>query len=274
MQISELLLVSDIDGTLLPREGEISVRNREAIRRFRELGGGFTLVSGRSPTTIRPWEELLEIDGPVACSNGALIYDRSRERIVRCHQLPDCYRSYLTRLLKVADPTDLQVVDEHDLYYNVWLRPEMEAYFASLGVDSRKCSLEELPERCCKVVLQYPLDRLDAVAASLEGSRYPGAAFVRTGGTFFEMMPANVDKGTALPELAELWGKRTVAAIGDFYNDIPMLRAAEISAAVQNAPPEVRAAAHRTFPSCEEDGVAAFIEFLIANSEHGTNPRR
>ena len=267
MQISNLLLVSDIDGTLLPEGGEISLRNREAVRRFQNLGGGFTLVSVRSPTTIRPFTELLEIGGAAACSNGALIYDMARERLVRCHCLPACYRAYAADVLETYHPTDFQAVDEHDCYHNVHIRPETAAFFASLGVHSREASIGELPERCCKILFQFPLDRLDAMAAELDG-KYSGVSFVRTGGTFLEMMPEGVNKGTALPELAECWGKKTVAAIGDFYNDLPMLRAAEFSAAVQNAPPEVRAAARCTMPACEEDGVAAFIEFLIANSEN------
>ena len=39
MKIQDMLVVSDLDGTLVPISGRISEENRSAIRRFRETGG-------------------------------------------------------------------------------------------------------------------------------------------------------------------------------------------------------------------------------------------
>ena len=51
--LSDYLLISDIDGTLVNTKKEIPPRNIEAIAHFREMGGRFTIATGRSPTIWR-----------------------------------------------------------------------------------------------------------------------------------------------------------------------------------------------------------------------------
>ena len=46
--LSHYLIVTDIDDTLLPHDGEIPKRNLEAIHRFQQKGGKFTFATGRS----------------------------------------------------------------------------------------------------------------------------------------------------------------------------------------------------------------------------------
>ena len=45
--LSDYLLISDIDGTLVNTKKEIPPRNIEAIAHFREMGGRFTIATGR-----------------------------------------------------------------------------------------------------------------------------------------------------------------------------------------------------------------------------------
>ena len=51
---SDWLVVSDIDGTLNNKIRKLPSRNYDAIRHFvSDLGGNFTLASGRSVITMR-----------------------------------------------------------------------------------------------------------------------------------------------------------------------------------------------------------------------------
>ena len=62
----------------------------------------------------------------------------------------------------------------------------------------------------------------------------------------FEILPKGVNKGSVLPKLTAHLGldmKNTVA-IGDYYNDIPMIRAARYGVAVANACDAAKAAAY------------------------------
>ena len=54
-----------------------------------------------------------------------------------------------------------------------------------------------------------------------------------------------------------------VRAFGDSYNDIPMLEWAGLGVAMENARPEVKAAADRVAPRNDEDGVAQVLDELF-----------
>jgi hydroxymethylpyrimidine pyrophosphatase-like HAD family hydrolase len=55
-------------------------------------------------------------------------------------------------------------------------------------------------------------------------------------------------------------------AIGDNFNDLEMLRYAEMGVAMGNAPPEVQSIANWVTIDVEEDGVAiALQKFLLGN---------
>lgn len=70
------LVFSDIDGTLLNSNHQISRGTKESVWRLKEKGIPFILVSARMPRGIFPLQEELEINEPVICFNGALVLGR------------------------------------------------------------------------------------------------------------------------------------------------------------------------------------------------------
>ena len=54
-----------------------------------------------------------------------------------------------------------------------------------------------------------------------------------------------------------------MVAVGDSYNDLPMLEACGFSIAMGNAPPEVKDAAEFVAPSVAEDGLAIAINEYV-----------
>ena len=77
------------------------------------------------------------------------------------------------------------------------------------------------------------------------------------GEEWVDFMDASVDKGNALRTLQQVFGvaKEETMAFGDNTNDIGLMQAAGLSYAVENARPEVKAAARFTCPSYLEKGV-------------------
>jgi len=72
---------------------------------------------------------------------------------------------------------------------------------------------------------------------------------------------AGVDKAAGISRVGETLGVNpaNMVAVGDSYNDLPMLEVCGLSVAMGNAPPEVRAAADFVVPSVENDGLAVAI---------------
>jgi hypothetical protein len=84
---------------------------------------------------------------------------------------------------------------------------------------------------------------------------------------FVEILDPKVDKGAALRFVAERLGiaMEQTAAIGDSWNDAPLLRAAGLGIAMGSSPPELREDADAVVADLEHDGVAEAIErFVLA----------
>jgi hydroxymethylpyrimidine pyrophosphatase-like HAD family hydrolase len=79
------------------------------------------------------------------------------------------------------------------------------------------------------------------------------------------MMPKGASKGTALSDLCSLLGVPigNTYAIGDYYNDIEMMKYAGHAVAVDNAPDEVKAVANEIADSNDNGGVGQFLYRLI-----------
>ena len=76
------------------------------------------------------------------------------------------------------------------------------------------------------------------------------------------VMHKDATKAKAIEELARIWGisQSEIVAFGDDLNDIDMLSYAGISVAMGNALDEVKAVADFICETCDNDGVAKWIE--------------
>ena len=79
---------------------------------------------------------------------------------------------------------------------------------------------------------------------------------------FLELVPLGIDKARSIAVLSEKLGitREEVAAMGDGYNDLSMIKYAGLGIAMNNAQEPVKAAADYIAPSNDEDGVAIAVE--------------
>ena len=75
--ISKVVLVTDMDGTLLNSKKEVTPKDRKAIEYFMSLGGRFTVATGRTIQSFSHYYDLLDLRFPVIMFNGSVIYDKS-----------------------------------------------------------------------------------------------------------------------------------------------------------------------------------------------------
>jgi hydroxymethylpyrimidine pyrophosphatase-like HAD family hydrolase len=92
------------------------------------------------------------------------------------------------------------------------------------------------------------------------------AVVTRSGLELLEISAAGVTKASALRQLCDDLGigAAEVVALGDMVNDLPMLRWAGRAVAVANAHPDVLAAADEVIGGNADEGVAAYVERLLA----------
>ena len=127
-------------------------------------------------------------------------------------------------------------------------------------------SYEEITEPVIKIVFaDTEIPQIEALAKMLNA--HPLAErfdFIRSEKTLYEILPKGVSKGALLQKLAELLQidtKRTIA-VGDYNNDISMIRTAGIGYAVANAVPEAKAVADRITVGNNDHAIAAIIREL------------
>ena len=90
--------------------------------------------------------------------------------------------------------------------------------------------------------------------------------FLRTNTIYYEIMPQGVSKASGLERLCARLAlpMENVIFIGDYYNDLDLMRLAGHSVAVANAPRDVQAQADEvTMSRCADGGVGEYLYKLV-----------
>ncbi len=265
-KIANLLLISDLDSTLLPKSKRVGSRDLSAIARFRAAGGRFTIATGRGYAAAEPYLQQLQPDCPVILYNGSQIYDYAAQKVVWSASLPkEQTMRYLYQVLQDYPQVGAEILVGQKIYVvqmNEYERRHLEEEHTPC-VLSR---LEDVPDGWLKVLFALDhalIPEFDAYIKRLtkDGDYY----FIESWLHYYEMLPAGVSKGHAMEKLAGLIGQdvANIAAAGDYDNDFELVRRAGIGFAVGNATEPVKAAADVVVCNCEDGAISEVIDYLM-----------
>lgn len=274
MRIEDMIIVSDLDGTLVPASRIISQKNIDAILRFRELGGDFTVATGRSPRASRSVFETIQLETPVITNNGAVIYDPKESKPLWAKYLAPSFRDLIREAKENYPEVGIEVITATDEYCHIANNYRMKDNVTVRDIiDTSNLPLMEerdLPDDSCKVLFTIEPENFGTFTDYLNSKHYTDFEFVRSAADCLEMMAAGINKGYPFGELLKFYGKERAAsiAVGDYYNDRELLEAAGIAVAPANAIGEIKERADLVVASCEADGIADLIDYLISHYEH------
>lgn len=261
------LVAVDMDGTLLHNDKSISDYTINVLRKIVEKGILLVPASGR-PLNGMKAAVLNNVKGIkyAICSNGALLMDVQKEKSISKTGIPT--EKALQALAYLEQfPTAVYVhTDKGTFRAEGWEKTGLsEKYpYIRFSEGTVKNLGEFLRTSGVNVMKMGAYILTDELAQKLleKGSPIPGIIFLRTGDGIIELNSTNASKGNALYILCEKLGIQleNVLAIGDNENDISMLQAAGISAAMENAEDDVKQAAKFVARNNEEDGAAHFLE--------------
>jgi hydroxymethylpyrimidine pyrophosphatase-like HAD family hydrolase len=258
------LVATDLDGTIVRRDGTISARTVRALAAVERSGRKLVLVTGRPVRWMGPVVESTGHRGVAICANGAVVYDLHEERLLQWFPLsPQISAEVVTRVRAVIPDAGFAAefpdgFGHDDRYHPRW----------DVGTPIVAPIEELIAEPVTKLLVRH--DELDGdamlalVRPVLDGVAEPTHSSSNDG--LLEICAPGVSKATTLARLAKQWGidAAQVIAFGDMPNDVPMLRWAGWGFAMAGAHPEAVAAAPHVTESVANDGVALVIESVIS----------
>ena len=256
------LFVSDLDGTMLPSGDIVSAENIAAVQCAVRAGVTVTIATGRMFEAALPVAEALGVDVPIIAYNGALIKSPSgriyeeyaidpmlARDIITFAQARGWYiQSYSGGVLRYA------VACEESRFYE----DSQKITGKAVGRDGM---LAYVTGNCKLLLVTEGRAVSEARAQMLLDAFGAHIGVTRSADRLVEIVVKGVSKASALTALAAKLGipADETMAIGDAYNDLPMLKAAGKSVAMGNAFPEVKEEADYETLSCTENGLAAAI---------------
>ncbi|HEX6884593.1 MAG TPA: Cof-type HAD-IIB family hydrolase [Planctomycetota bacterium] len=269
-------LVLDLDGTLLDDAGTIHPRTLAVLRALHARGVRVMIATGRSELGAGPVLAELAMDTPAIVYNGAGLFCPSERRLLEERLLSD---RVVARCFEFAERSGLMtMIQVAGAKYAPHPRDEHER-LALRGLEGlRHVSFAELPREYV-IRVTYFSDRHagsgvlaseveHAIAQPLHLTHFPLNALAphrASALSVVDVQPPCRGKGEALRVLAERYGiaPEEVVAVGDADNDLPMLTAAGLGVAMQNAMPGVLAAARRVIGNNNTDTIAELAEELF-----------
>ncbi|MGN1097468.1 MAG: HAD family hydrolase [Clostridia bacterium] len=256
------LMIFDMDGTLLNSRREVTEKNMEALKRWRELGGELCIASGRSAASLRQFYELLDCRLPVICGNGSGIYDYEKDEFLYKIDLPDGGRELAAAADELLPHSGITIYKDGNVYFckenDATRRNMRNENLPYLTADYRT-----LPYPWEKILFSQEAEHTEKVHNLMERiADRKVFRLLKSAPVYYEILNPKASKGEALKRYCELFGydlSRTVA-VGDNENDVSMLEIAGYSFTVANCTPAARAVAGTVVCGNDYDCAVAVLE--------------
>lgn len=263
-------ICTDIDGTLLNKERQLSERTISVIR---SLPKDFPVVlaSSRMPSAMRHLQaELGILHHPLICYNGGYVlrYHGDTPEVISSTFIS---AEHTSKILSLAGGTSIHMSLYQD---DEWFAPQFDQWTdREQRITKANATLknsEEVIERWAqagtgahKVMCMGEEREIQHLQKLLHEHLGDQIHVYLSRPTYLELAPRSISKGTAMTLLLEKYydfPMENVMAFGDNYNDIHMLELSGLGVAVENAREELKSVASEITGKSVDDGVASAIE--------------
>ncbi len=261
------LVFSDIDGTLLDSKHEVSAEAIQIIQDLVKQGTKIILASARPPGAMVSIADEVRLASPLVCFNGALITQHTEG------SFDDLYSLTLERqdTLRLYQAVSTKFPE---ISFNIYSRERWCVEREDEWVKQEAAITKMAPETIAmeaflndhfpvhKILCMGSPDDIQKLEDELEGSNLSNISYYRSKETYLEIVHNQVSKLGALLFLCEKYGVElgNTLAIGDNFNDMPMIQHAGKGIAMGNAPDEVKQAADYITDTNDENGFYKALE--------------
>ncbi len=226
-------LASDFDGTLFfaDQEGFFYDEDLAGIATFQEKGNLFGICTGRPINPI-----LSETEGKIdfdfyVLSNGARVLDKEKnvvfQKLLPKSVVRDMYENY-------HSVGQMFFHSSKEIYS---ISGDPKGFKASVKPLENTDDLDTMDIFCCAIVLDS-VEKATALCKHLEGSSSLFSVYQNAHA--LDIIPFGCSKGDGIQIVKEHYHIRTMAGIGDSFNDIPLLDNADVGFTFYNSDERVR----------------------------------
>lgn len=275
------MIAIDLDGTLLSPNNEVTPRTRAAIHRCLEAGLLVCFATGRNWTESRTILDAVEHYDTAVFVGGAMVVDtRQRVTLHRTLVEPALAREICTMLEEAGhavlalQDTGVAGVDylvSADIPLNEQTVQWMQTTNATLHRVKRLGEYHH--QHTIRIGVVDSTEKMSQIKKQLD-ERFGDRILCQvlhvpaSGVDVVEIFDPAVNKWEGVLHVARNHSiaPEQIIAIGDDVNDIPMIRNAGLGVAMGNARPEIKAIARRVIGSNRDEGLAAFLEEIVAQN--------
>lgn len=266
--LSKVLFITDMDGTLLPTNKKLNPKDLAAIEKFRHLGGTFTVATGRSIQSATQYFIDLKLNTePVIVCNGSGIFDCKQKNFSWQKYVDNSAYDIVKKLFEQFPSIGGEVsLDNKILVPRMSLKEQYHLDISYKGM-YEQINYDNIPkDKWCKFLFAGEKEEIDLMEKYVSENIYCDLTFVRSSPLFFEILPNDCSKGKALQTMREIYSMNdwTFVGCGDFDNDLEMIQIADIGFAPANAQECVKKAAdHITVSDCNNGAIAEALEYVM-----------
>ena len=262
-------IVSDVDGTLVTNDKQLTDRTRAAVAAIRKAGIPFSVISSRPPRGMAPLMKALGVDRPSAGFNGGVIVAPDLQALQQRLVSPDSARRAIDFL--AGRGIDTWVFSGQDWLLHTAAGRYVEHDTRTVGFPPIVVGeFDKALGTAAKIVgVSDKHDFLKECERDLAQLLGSAATVVRSQLYYLDITDRLANKGAGLLELAKLLGvpPAEIAVIGDGSNDVTMFEQSGLSIAMGNAQPAVKERADFVTNSNGEEGFAMAVERFILGGE-------
>lgn len=266
MKYSNIILLSDLDGTLLNTDTELSQNNIDAINFFMSEGGRFGIATGRGISNVAKILPDLPVNFQSIFFNGSILYDKQADKVIKARYLDkdnvlpvvqNCLLKYPDIAIQVCTAKDGYFVSDKNRTNKMGLEDHIPYNFTDIEVVTK--------QDWTKVLFISNLKQLELVetsAAKLKEDKIVDDVY--SGEIYYELLPCGSNKG-AMAKHIKKGQDDVIYAVGNYYNDVEMIEFADVGIFSQNTPEDLKTRGlHKHIcKDCDNDAIADVIYNII-----------
>ncbi|NKI33521.1 HAD family hydrolase [Croceivirga thetidis] len=264
MDLSQIkMVVSDMDGTLLNSNHEVSDRFFELFEKLKARNIQFVAASGRQYHSMLSKLDHIKNDIIFIAENGALI--KQKEDELSTTPLDQNLRAEILDSIQQIENVDAMLCGKYVTYFDrnsEQLLNLVKEYYSNYEVVD---NFYDVTDEIVKVAAFHPKSAEEYIHPRLE--HLEDRLKVKVSGKYWvDLNHIDAHKGNALKMVLDKFGLRPneVVAFGDYNNDLEMLELVDYSFAMANAHPNVKEVAKYETASHNDFGVERILEKILA----------